>query len=239
MNIIARSLAAFAYLVSSTLAHAGFVINPFFTTSPSITFLQCAADVTNLTTYTFATQNTGTASSDRYTLVGVTGEDDATAFTVSTVTVGGDSATELTEDAGAGVSINSAMYLVANTAGTSEEIVVTFSEAITAAAICLWQVNNLTSGTAHDVASDTAAGGGAASLAMDFNALGVGAAICGNTGDTNTFTWTGMTESSDADLGEHRVSSAEHTDTGAGETARAIDCDPSGNSTAGSAVSLK
>jgi len=239
MSILARSLVAALYLVSSTIAHAGFVINPFYVAYPNITFLQCAGDATDLTTYTFATQNTGTASADRYTLVGVTGEDADTVFTVSTVTVGGDSATEVTEDGGLGVSINSAMYIMANSAGTSEDIVVTFSEAVTAAAVCLWQVNNLTSGTAHDFASDNASGGAAANLTMDFAALGVGAAICGNTTDTNTFTWTGMTESSDADLGDLRGSSAEHTDTGAGETARAIDCNPSANSTAGSAVSLR
>ncbi len=62
-------------------------------TPATITFLQCAVDLGNLSAYTFTAQNVGPATPDRYTIVGVGGKDGASVYTVSSVTVGGDSAT--------------------------------------------------------------------------------------------------------------------------------------------------
>ena len=79
-------LAALLFLTSQVLAN-NWLINSYrfaVAVPASITFLQCAISASDLTTYTFATQNTGTASANRHTVVAISAVDGATIFRAST-----------------------------------------------------------------------------------------------------------------------------------------------------------
>jgi len=219
------TLAALAYLAAATTAHAGFVINSFWTVvPPSITFLQCTSSISDLTTYTFAAQNVGTASADRYTGVGVFGQDATTIFGVSTVTVGGGSATEIVDEDGTGV-VDTAFYMFLNTAGTSEDIVVTFSEAVTGAGVCLFQINNIASGTAVASVPDNDTSAGPVILTHNVSALGVSVGVCTTQGIGNRTSWTGQTERTDAEDAEISWSAADFTNDDVADTPLTVNCD--------------
>jgi hypothetical protein len=134
---------------------------------------------TDLTTYTFTGVNCGefgttlTNSADAYgtnphqrstgrkaIVVIVHGEDAATTFGVSGVTLGGVAGVELVDRGGGATAINTAIYIF-HTDGlqgiTSTDIAVTFSEAVTACAIGVLEVSNfglvVANGTATAVAT--------------------------------------------------------------------------------------
>lgn len=193
----------------------------------TITFLQCTDLTTNTGTYTFTATNTGTASADRLTLVGVMVEDSGTAFSVSTLTIAGDSASKVVESDTASALVNASFWQLVNTAGTSEDIVVAMSEPATGATICVWQINNLSSTTAVDSGGvfDTAAGAAADTLAVSSG--GVLAGVCANQDDTQSTTWTNATERTDATTGSgEMVQSSADTTTNGGTLA--VTCDYTG-----------
>ena len=98
-------------------------------------------------------------------------------FGVNSITIGGDSATEVVDEGASIEQVDAALYIMANPAGTAEDIVVTMSEAITAAAICVWQVNNLNSETAVATAQDTYASGSGPTLSLNVNTSSYGIVI--------------------------------------------------------------
>jgi hypothetical protein len=159
----------------------------------TINFLQCAGDDTERSVYTFSGQNTGTANTSRDTIVVILAEDSGGTFGISGVTIGGDAATEIVDDDGT-VEVSSGIYIFSNDAGTSEDIVVTFSESIFRAAICVYSAYDLTSTTA--VASTEAANTEATSLALSINFTGEGVAVGGCVADVSgeSVTWTGLVE---------------------------------------------
>ena len=161
----------------------------------AITYLQSAFDETDLTTYTFASQNLGTASGDRYIIVGVTARDfGTTAKSISSVTVGGVSATQVVgvQGAGSGTTI-SALWIAAVPTGTTGNVVVTFSEQFIKCDIALWAATAINS-TATDTATDTVVSGNDLSGAVDVTANGAVIAIGATDADARTSTWTGVTE---------------------------------------------
>lgn len=163
----------------------------------TISFLQCARDGSDTNVYTFSSQNTGTAGTNRDTIVVIVGQDSATTFGVSGVTIGGDAATEIVDEDGSGT-VNSAIYIFSNDAGTSEDIVVTWSEAITGAAICVWAAYDLTSTTA--VASVAINHTSSSNLVLSLNFTGEGVAVggCVSGADEEAASWTGFTEKFEA-----------------------------------------
>lgn len=236
MRAFIRSLIALAYLASATLAQASFVINSYqFAVAgadPSITFLQCSSeDATNATTYTFSGQNTGTASADRHTLVAVSAVDGTSNYTLNTLTVGGDSATRSVEydNSAAGVG-HASVWIIANSAGTSESVILTFSEQINNARVCLWQVNNIASATAVATITDREATSGA-TLTLDINvsAKGVAAAICSVAPGTITWTWTGLTGLYDNEAAERSTTVADFTNDAVANSPLAITATPTSN----------
>lgn len=235
-KLFAVLFAAF-YLAATVAAQAGFLINPYVyatggTPHAVLTFLQCAsADNSNLTTYTFAAQNVGTASATRYTIGTIGALDSATAFTVSTVTVNGDSATIAQDAGGVTVAASAAVFILSNPAGTSEDVVVTFSEAITSARICLWSATDISSTTKVDGTSVQQANGNAATLSINVSAWGVAVGMCVTNDTTNlSYTWTGMTERMDDNTGaEQKSTAADFTNDGTGDTPLAITSDVSTN----------
>jgi hypothetical protein len=189
---------------SSVSAQANnLILNAFVFAAPvaaTITFLQCSGSNADATIYTFATQNTGTASASRVTYVGISGLDGQNSFGVASVTIGGDAAGEIT-DPNPASPITAAIYSMANPAGTSEDVVVTFSEAIAGAAICLWQGNNSATAATDSVSVFDTNSGAIAGLNNDVPADGIAIGQCSINQNGATHSWTaGLTERADASI---------------------------------------
>lgn len=200
--------------------------------NPTITFIGCTPSDSNLTEYTFSGHSVGTARGTRRTIVGIVSEDSASVFGVNSVTIGGDAATEI-NDVGAADSINAALYRMDNPSGTSEDIVVTHSEAVTSATICVAAAYDLASSI--PTANTTASSG---TLSLNTTALGVGFAVCGNTvGTGNTAIWAGFTEQADATTAETAYSAADFTEDASASTPLTVTCNwSSGGDTAGASA---
>lgn len=222
MRKLLASVLALCLLVTAAAA-SGLLINPYRfgggspPATPTLTFLQCSGNVSSGTAiHTAAAQNVGTASGTRSTIIGILAEDGSSAYTVDSVTVGGDAATEVVDEGGTNNS-TAAIYILSNPAGTSEDVVVTFSEAIgQGMVVCLWSATDLSSLTA--VASISAADLSAANpLAINLGTTsvdGVAVGVCTNVdGATRTITWAGLSERAEADPGAYNISAADTSPT--------------------------
>jgi hypothetical protein len=112
---------------------SAFVINPYSFVGDNITafeFLQATADNGNLTTYTFTGVNFGSADANRRIVIGVLARASAIGRTVSSATIGGVSATILSQQdlnlSGAGYNVHA--YLTADVPnGTSGTVAITLA----------------------------------------------------------------------------------------------------------------
>ncbi len=208
MKRLCLAAAIWAFAIQPSLA--GFIINSFSVVPalPSYEDLGCTHISTDLTTYTFSSANVGTARSDRLSVIGVIGVDTAGTFTVNSVTIGGDSATEITETATNDVITISSIYQMSNASGTAEDIVVTFSEAITSASVCVWAVYSLTSQTAVDTAATKSTSAAVLSLNTDTQADGIVIGSGMAYSPSQITSWTGLTEVSEVAQTEHKTSQA-------------------------------
>lgn len=117
---------------------------------PSKAFQATTFNGTGLTTYTFAGQAIGSASSTRHVVVAVSLICSATR-TISSVTVGGIAATAVvTDDVTNFYFYRLSLYIVAVPTGATADVVVTASGACEAAAISVWAAYDLDSATAVD-----------------------------------------------------------------------------------------
>jgi len=142
----------------------------FQSPAPLIKVLDIREDVSNLTTYTFTavnipdlgsnrgvTDTNGTnpmlkSASNKNIIVFIHGEDAATAFSLSSCTLGDVAGSELTDRGGATNAINSGIYYwrssVLDDIATTD-IVVTWSEAVTGCAIGVCSAENVSFATAN------------------------------------------------------------------------------------------
>src|SRR5690242_20940342 len=106
--------------------------------NPSISFVACTSSTSDLTTYTFSSHSLGTEG-NRTTIVGVFGHDSAANdFSVSSVTVAGNAATEQYDyPVAQSYQLEVALYTISNPTGATGDIVVTFSEGINTATVCV------------------------------------------------------------------------------------------------------
>ncbi|KKL65245.1 hypothetical protein LCGC14_2156910 [marine sediment metagenome] len=158
------------------------------------TFIDNTKIDANQTVYTFSNHAIGTASADRYVVVGVGGRGGADK-SVSSVTVGGTSLTELVE---LKAFVNtSALWWGNITTGTTADIVVTWdSSGRTGTGIGVYTLTGV-DGTVSDTASDSDANGtDAASINLTVPAGGAVIATnkAGGLISASTWTWTGVTE---------------------------------------------
>jgi hypothetical protein len=206
--------------------------NAFSASSPaasaSVVFNDCYDDTTNATTYTFSSVAVSTADATRIILVGVAAEDGGDTFGLSSGTIGGGAATR-SHTSTIGLTNHSNFLILGLASGTTTTIELTFSEAITAATICVWSLYNFSSAAFSEYA---AYAWNTNSASMDISILGsqtgdLYAAICTAAGTGTTLTFTGTTTNHDANNTEFTVragysfplaSSGTHTAT----------CDPTG-----------
>jgi len=124
----------------------------------ALTFLQATTNTEDLTTYTFSSQNLGDADAGRYILVAISarkaGSDPAT---INSVTIGGVSATIISQIDGTDQNSNVVGYAIAKVpTGTTGNIVVTFAAGMVRCVISAYRITDLSSTTPYDSATSTA-----------------------------------------------------------------------------------
>lgn len=179
----------------------------------------CSASDDNLTEYTFSGV-TFTGLDDAVPvgiIVGILAEDGATVYGVNSVTVDAVSLTERSDGAGV-TQANAAMYATTTpqTGADSVDIVVTFSEAVTGAAVCAWAFENAQVLNFETNDSQTSPSTFLVPSVMDG---GYFVGVCVG-GAATTFTWSAavvgsLTEIEDAQTAEYTYTNAEGT-TGSG-----------------------
>lgn len=188
-------------------------------TPPSRSFASLYADPAALTTYTFSSVNFQTESGRSLVVVAIGGQSGSN-LQVSSVTIGGVSATSV-DNSGNGQA-TAAMYQAAPT-GTSGNVVVTFSGGQSGAGIAVWSLYNLASTTKKTSVANTAATQTVRTLSLNTAIGDVILAYSSNRdGGTPTYTWVGVTEDADAAFdGSNTHSAGSHVATSA-ETPRTI-----------------
>ena len=168
-----------------------------------------STDSTDQTTYTFASQNLGTETSDRFIVVAINATPAATPRSISSVTVGGVGASVVV---GAGASVLTEIWKTPKVSdggptGTSGTVVVTFSGAMFNAQVAIYAVKGANSSTAVTVVADAAP---PLSQALFVPAGGVAIAAARAAGTPGDTTWSGLSEDTDqlGDGGISRGSSA-------------------------------
>ena len=188
-----------------------------------LTFQTSANNATGLTTYTFSAQAIGTAAADRRVIVTVAGTG-SNNTTITTVTVGGVTATEIIDAANS--QNNMGVFIALVTTDTTADIVITFSNAKARCAIGVWSCTGLSSDTAVDSDSSTAEPG-VITLTTVASGFAVSMAADGSTGSL-THTWTNLTEQFDATVSTRSYSGASDATAG---TSLEITADRSGAGT--------
>ena len=160
----------------------------------ALTFLQTAASTSDLTTYTFSSQNLGEAASDRYIVVAVHARsNEGGASSVSSVTVGGVSATIIQQiyKLYSNTPNVVALAMAKVPTGTTGNVVVTLNKGSLRCAIGLWRLTNI---------KDTPTDSGKSSDSTPTYNLDIkagGYAIAAATKEQGAFTWTNITEKYD------------------------------------------
>jgi hypothetical protein len=192
--------------------------------TPADVMVACLDSTTDATTYNPAawqTLSTGRSDEDSVSIwLGIIGEDALSNFNQSSASVDGSGYIEVIDEAGSGV-MNSALYRANNNTNAASytknaaqvNVSVTFSEAVTGAAVCVFTIKGTDvsgagpggTGTADD---DTASGAVVLDQAGPLLAGKVVMGVCGSQDAAATTTWTGLTEQTDASNAEFSYSSA-------------------------------
>lgn len=152
-----------------------------------------ASDTTNATVYTFSGQSIGAASSSRYVVVCAGGEG-STNRTISGITCGGVAMTQAVKISTAQVT-TCGIYILNVAAGTTADIVVTYSGGMTNCRIEVYTLNGLSSATPADTL-ETVTTDDNPSGAIDFKGGGavIGIAVGASAA---SMTWTNLSEDAD------------------------------------------
>lgn len=163
----------------------------------AFSYLQSATSTADTNAYTFSSQSLGDAASDRYIIVTAIARKAGAAFTLSSITIGGVSATIVRQVTNTVTNSDTAAIVIANVpTGTTGDVVVTWSTTVLRCAIGMWRATSLSSATEHDASTSTAAD---PTYAIDVPAGGF-AIAAGLTAAATTVTWTGLTEKFDSTL---------------------------------------
>lgn len=188
----------------------------------TISFLQTANTGSNLTTYTFSSQNLGTADANRYIIVAVCARSsDGSDRNLNSVTVGGVSATVNANSMFSGNTV--ALAVAAVPTGTTGDVVVTFSGGMGNCGIGLYRALDLSSTTAFD--SATASDADPISANIDIQANGVCVAIAKTDNTAPQCTWTNLTEDYDTADGGGNCMSAASDEFASTQTNLNVQCD--------------
>lgn len=157
-------------------------------------------------------------------VVAVLLEDSASNFSVSSMTIDGNAATERADEDGTGA-VNAALYSTsaAITGAASLNVSVSASEAVTSAVVCVWALQNLSSSTPTSSNFDDDTNSAALVLTLSSTTSGgyaVGACI--GTATADTVAWAVLTEREDTQHAEADYSNADGATTG---SSMSVTCD--------------
>lgn len=190
----------------------------------SRSFTDSASSGTDASSYTFAGESFGAADSARYVLVGI-GSRAGSARTISSVTIGGVSASILMDHSSSGSLAGFAIAAVPT--GATGDVEVVFSGTMVRCFIGIWRILDLGSTTPTDTGTD----GAVASLTTNLDISADGAAFAvGFRASAGTPTWTNLTADTTIAL-ESNTASFASDEFASAQTALAITCAFAGNST--------
>ena len=152
---------------------------------PSLSYRTHAVDASDLTTYSFAGVDIGTADAVRYVIVGVAARNTTADRTISSATIGGVSASIVVD--GSSSFSQCAILMAAVPTGTTGTIAITFSAAQLRCGIAVWAAYNLQSATAVATLATTSA-------TLDVNAVTNGFVVGVTFGVSQTPVWSGLTQ---------------------------------------------
>ena len=213
------------YLAPALLTNSQSFYAPTVSPPPTVkTYITGASSSGYTTSYTFSSTSIGTASSDRLVVVVVEGRQAVVDRTVSSVTIGGVSATIVSATNVSGRYPGCIAYLTV-TSGTTADIVVTFSGSTGSG--CAIQVYTLTSLSSTTPVDSDQSGTVASPASVTLTTSSQGALIAGvggNGGATGSISWTGPTEDYEVSPATgFRVGSASKDNTGTSETVTATE----------------
>lgn len=174
----------------------------------SVSYRATYSSITDASSYTFTASDIGTATDrDQIVLAIHTGSG-----TISTVTVGGVSATRIT---GTGVGLNVALWRVGGVSGSTADIVVSLSSSALRCLVAVYALYDLVNTTPVDSTVGVAISGATSlSSTIDTRTDGVIIAMGSSNAGSRTFTWTGVTEHYDTSLeAAHSYSGGSNTTT--------------------------
>lgn len=214
-------------LLLAQVAQAQFIVNELNgfgvggSAPPISTYIGTTVDATNVTNYTFTSAAIGTASADRYVLIGVAGRGSlGSARTISSATIGGNTATLQANSSFGDLYVGWIGLTV--TTGTTATVVVNFSGAMNNAIIHVYTITGLASTTPTDTAF--ASGVDPTTSTIDSLADGIIFAHAGVDGSTSGTTWTGISEDYDA-IADSQLNSAAHSQFAAAQTNLTVKAD--------------
>ncbi len=154
--------------------------------------------------YSFSSLSIGAAAGDRQIIVSVEARSqNSVPYTVSTVTVGGISATKICgADATNGVTeLRPELWLASVPTGTTGTVAVTFSASVLQCGVGVWRMTGAAT-SASATATDAGTGGSyVPSKSLAIPAGGVAVGIAASSGAAGSFTWTSLTEDFDEQSG--------------------------------------
>lgn len=158
-------------------------------------FLQATSSTTNAATYTFSSQNLGTADSARKIIVAVEARINSSTPTFDSATIGGVSAS-IAKSAFRtnGTTSSICALIVADVpTGTTGDVVVNYSASCDRCAIQMYRAVGVDSSTPTDTAEATTGDDPTTSIDVPAGGFAIACAIMNNTGSSQ-ITWTGLTE---------------------------------------------
>lgn len=177
-------------------------------TPVGLTYVTQVSSTSDLTTYTFNTTNIGTAAADRIVVVGVTVNGSSNGFpcTINSVTIGGNTATQIAQIVGASWA-TAGIFALAVPSGTTANIVVTLNRTAGRCAVAVWNMTGANITPADTLTDTNASADPTGTIDVPANGCALAAAI---TATATTCTWSGLTERVDTSLegfSDHTVAS--------------------------------
>lgn len=167
----------------------------------AITSTDSKVDAVDRQTYTFTSCALGSAAGDRRIIVGIGARKSTATLSISSVTVGGVSASAVVTAVDSASDNIAALWIADVPSGTTGDVVVTFNEAgVQRCGIGVWRMVGASSGTASDTDSNTGVSTTPTIISKTLTIPTGGSAVgySFTTGSALTATWTNLTESFDA-----------------------------------------
>ncbi len=214
------------YIDGADSANLGLDVNAVTSTALTVTFTDSSVDTSNSTAYTFSSQAIGAAGSDRTIVVATNGEGGGASRYVSTLTIGGVSATKIVSSLSENLYWPCEMWKAVVPTGTTADIIVTWDSNMSECGLGVWDVRNM--GGVFSSGTDSTDPGNT-TLWIPAGGVGIGSMKSG--GGVASYTWTGLTKDYDelvdsANNGYHSGASI----TNATAQSLAIEANPSGGS---------